>query len=162
MGKQVLVLPFWNEISPVQFCTVKWKLILKLSKEFIRYVVVGAAMNGCGFLLYALFTTLGVSPVLTISIFYPIYIGLAFYLNKKWSFNHKGRISASAVRYLISYIGCYVLNVAVLKFFSGYLGYPHLVVQAIAILVFALLLFLAQKYWVFRTQVISIAHVQHL
>jgi len=133
-----------------------------LPKEFIRYVFVGAAMNGCGFLLYVLFTTLGVSPVLTISIFYPIYIGLAFYLNKKWSFSHKGRISTSAVRYLIAYIGCYVLNVAALKFFSGYLGYSPLVVQAIAVFVIALLLFLAQKHWVFRPRDISTPPMQVL
>lgn len=122
---------------------------MKLSKEFIRYSVVGAATNIFGFLLYALLTTLGVNPVLTISIFYPIHIGLAFYLNKKWSFSHKGRISTSAVRYLVAYAGCYVLNVGILGFFNGYLGYSHLVVQVIAIVIIALLLFLAQKYWVF-------------
>jgi putative flippase GtrA len=135
---------------------------MKPPKELIRYVAVGAAANVSGFLLYALFTTIGVSPVLTISISYPIHIGLAFYLNKQWSFNHKGSISTSAVRYLISYIGCYFLNVAVLKFFSGYLGYSHLIVQAIAILSIALLLFGAQKYWVFKRRSISIAHVQSL
>jgi len=39
-----------------------------------------------------------------------------------------------------------------LKFFNGYLGYSHLIVQAIAIVVIAVLLFLAQKMWVFRAQ----------
>jgi putative flippase GtrA len=130
---------------------------MKGAKEFIRYAAVGAAMNGLGFLLYVLFTTLGVSPVLTISISYPIYIALAFFLNKKWSFSHKGHISTSAVRYLISYFGCYVLNVAILKFFNGYLGYSHLLVQAIAIPVAALLLFVVQKYWVFRNDNISMS-----
>jgi putative flippase GtrA len=125
---------------------------LKWPKEFIRYAVVGAAANIFGFLLYALFTELGVSPVLTISIFYPVHIGIAFYLNKRWSFNFKGRLSASAVRYLAAYAGCYGLNVAMLKFFNGYLGYSHLIVQAIAIVVIAVLLFLAQKMWVFRAQ----------
>lgn len=88
---------------------------MKWPKELIRYVAVGAAINVSGFLLYVLFTALGISPVLYISISYPIHIGLTFYLNKKWSFAHEGRISASAVKYLISYIGCYVLNVAALK-----------------------------------------------
>ena len=125
---------------------------MKWPKEFIRYAVVGAAANIFGFLLYALFTELGVSPVWTISIFYPVHIGIAFYLNKRWSFNFKGRLSASAVRYLAAYVGCYGLNVAMLKFFNGYLGYSHLIVQAIAIVVIAALLFLAQKMWVFRAQ----------
>jgi len=135
---------------------------LKCSKEFIRYAFVGATANVVAFLLYALLTRLGVSPVLTISIFYPIHIGLAFYFNKKWSFSHTGRISASAVRYLIAYLGCYILNVMVLKFFCNYLGFSHLLVQATAILVIALLLFFAQKYWVFRIRGDSVSHVQVL
>jgi putative flippase GtrA len=135
---------------------------LKWPKEFIRYAVVGAATNVFGFLLYVLFTKLGVSPVLTISIFYPVHVGTAFYLNKKWSFSHKGRISTSAVRYLIAYAGCYVLNVAMLKFFNGYLGYSHLIVQAIAVVIIALLLFLAQKLWVFRVRGSSVFYEQAL
>ena len=123
---------------------------MKWSKEFIRYAAVGATANGFGFLLFVLFTTLGISPVMTISIFYPIHIGLAFYLNKKWSFKHKGRISATAVRYLIAYIGCYVLNVAELKYFNGYWGFSHVLVQAVATVVNVPLIFVTQKFWVFR------------
>ncbi len=133
-----------------------------MSKELIRYAAVGVATNGFGFLLYILFTAHGVSPILTISIFYPIYLVLAFYLNKKWSFSHKGHMSTSAFRYVIAYVGCYVLNVAVLRVFNGYLGYSHLIVQAVAIVVFALLLFGAQKYWVFKTHSVSTAHMQSL
>lgn len=135
-------------------------MLLKWSKEFVRYVVVGAATNVVGFLLYVLFTTLGVSPVLTISIFYPIHIGLAFFLNKKWTFSHEGRISTSAVRYLISYLGCYVLNVAVLKFFNGYWGFSHVLVQAVAVVVIVPLLFVTQKLWVFRENAASIPRTQ--
>lgn len=122
---------------------------MKWSKQFIRYAAVGVAANICGYLLFALFTELGVSPVLTISIFYPVHIGLAFYFNKKWSFRFQGHLSSSAVRYLIAYAGCYVLNVSMLKFFNGFLGYSHLIVQAAAIVIIAMLLFLAQKFWVF-------------
>ena len=123
---------------------------MKWPKEFFRYAVVGFAANVSGFLLFALFTAFGVSPVLTISIFYPVHIGIAFFFNKKWSFRFHGHLSGSAVRYLIAYAGCYVLNVAMLKFFNGFLGYSHLIVQAAAVVVIALLLFLAQKFWVFR------------
>jgi len=135
---------------------------LKWPKELIRYAIVGVATNVFGFLLYVLFTELGISPVMTISIFYPIHIGTAFYLNKKWSFRHEGRISTSAVRFLMAYAGCYVLNVAMLKFFNDYLGYSHLIVQAAAVVIIALLLFLAQKLWVFRVRGSSIPHAQAL
>lgn len=131
-------------------------------KQFIRYAAVGAGANIGAFLLYTLFTGLGLSPVQTISIFYPVHITLTFCLNKKWSFTHTGRIPRPAVRYLIAYIGCYVLNVFLLKFFSGYLGFPHLVVQAAAVVFSAVLLFLGQKYWVFRQLGCSAPHVATL
>ena len=99
---------------------------------------------------------------MTISIFYPFFLFLSFYLNKKWSFNHKGHIAKSVVRFLIAYIACYLLNVGALKFFNEYLGYSHLIVQAFAVCIFALLLFMAQKYWIFRTQTISAPIKQNL
>lgn len=132
------------------------------TKQFASYVIIGLTANGLGLLGFAVLTGLGLSPEFAISIIYPTHITFAFILNKSWSFSHKGHIPTSAVRYLIAYIGCYVLNVAVLKFFSGYLGYSHLIVQAITILVMALLLFLAQKYWVFRVRVSSIANLHAL
>lgn len=133
---------------------------MKWPEELVRYSAVGVATNVFGFLLYVLFTTLGVSPILMISISYPIHIGLAFYLNKKWSFTYEGRISASAVRYLISYIGCYILNVAALKYFYGYWGFSHVLVQAVAVVVIAPLLFVTQKFWVFRENAVSIPGAQ--
>ncbi len=126
-----------------------------LKKQFIRYVIVGSFTNVAGFLLYTLVTSLGVSPILTISIFYLIYICLTFYFNKAWSFGHHGHLAVSAKKYLIVYCGSYILNVILLAYFNSYLGFSHLVVQAVALVPIALLLFVAQRYWVFRTQVIS-------
>ena len=123
-----------------------------ISRQFIRYVAVGGATNVSGYLLYLLVTSLGVSPILTISIFYPVYVAIAFYLHKRVSFGHKGQVTASAFKYLVAYIGCYLLNVAMLAFFSDYLGIAHWLVQAGAIVSIALLLFVVQKYWVFRSQ----------
>jgi putative flippase GtrA len=119
-------------------------------KQFIRYVVVGTATNGGGYLLFFALTALGLHPVVAISIVYPIQICLAFILNKRWSFSHEGRVTSSLAKCLVAYAVCYLLNVAVLRLFVGHLGFSHLIVQAVAIPVFALLLFLIQKYWVFR------------
>ena len=120
------------------------------TKQFTRYVIIGTIANGLSYLFFAVLTWWGLSPEFAITIVYLVQITLTFIFNKSWSFNHKGRASASAIRYLIAYLCCYILNVAVLKLFNGYLGYSHLIVQAVAIPVNALLLFLAQKYWVFR------------
>jgi len=132
------------------------------TKQFVSYVIIGLTANGLFFLCFAALTWLGLSPEAAISILYPVYVTLTFIFNKSWTFNHQGRISMSAIRYLIAYFCCYVLNVAELKLFVGYLGYSHLIVQAVVIPVNALLLFLAQKYWVFKTQDISTPYVKTL
>ena len=119
------------------------------NRQFLRYATVGGAANIMGYLLYFLFTQTGASPVVAISILYPIMISLSFVLNRRWSFASKRSWLVPAVKYVISYAACYGLNVGLLALFSGRLGFPHLAVQALAIPVIATLLFLAQRYWVF-------------
>lgn len=121
-------------------------------KQFIRYVIVGLFSNIAGFLIYVLVTSLGISPILTISISYLIYICLTFYFNKKWSFAHHGQRTTTAMKYFTVYCVSYVLNVILLAYFNSYLGFSHIVVQAGAVVPIAALIFLMQKYWVFRTQ----------
>lgn len=130
---------------------------MKWSGQLFRYAVVGVVTNTGGLLAYFLLTILGASPIVAISILYPIQISLAFFLNKKWSFGDRGHLTGPAVKYLTSYAACYLLNVAALNFFAGNLGLSHLGVQAAAVVVFAALLFLAQKYWVFKRAGFSVS-----
>jgi putative flippase GtrA len=123
---------------------------LRWERQFIRYAVVGVATNGTGYLLFYLLTTLGLSPVVTISIIYPTHLVVAFFLNKRWSFAHRGKVNMTAVKYLIAYGACYLINVGILELFADYLGFSHLIVQACAIVLLACLLFAVQRYWVFR------------
>jgi putative flippase GtrA len=121
-----------------------------LTKQFTIYAMIGLTTNVLSYLGFALLTWLGLTPEGAISIIYPVHITLTFLLNKSWTFGHDGHIPASAVRYLIAYAACYVLNVAALKYFNGYCGHSHLLVQAAAVAVLVPLLFIAQKLWVFR------------
>jgi putative flippase GtrA len=133
-----------------------------LTKQFASYAIIGLTTNGLSFLGFAVLTWLGLSPVYAISIIYPVQISFAFILNKSWTFSHEGSVSTSAVRYLIAYVGCYGLNVAVLKYFNGYWGYSHLLVQAVAVVVIVPLLFVTQKLWVFREDAALILRAQDL
>ena len=126
-----------------------------IKKQFILYIIVGSLSNVAAFMVYILVTSLGISPIFTISIFYLIYICLTFNFNKTWAFGHHGERVVSAIKYLIVYCGCYILNVIILAYFNSYLGFSHLIVQAGAVVPIALLLFVAHKYWVFRTQATS-------
>ena len=53
-------------------------------------------------------------------------------------------------RYCTVYGLGYLLNLAVLYFLVDLHGYPHQSVQAAMIITLAVLLFISQKYWVFR------------
>lgn len=125
---------------------------LKWSKQLIRYGLVGATTNLGGYLLFYLLTLAGMRPVGAISIMYPVVIGMSYLLNRKWSFEFGEHWVWPAVKYLIAYAACYGLNAAAHEIFYERLGYNELVVQALAICVLILPLFLTLRYWVFRTR----------
>lgn len=73
-----------------------------------------------------------------------------FVANRSWSFGHTGTAHTAFFRYLVAYVfGC-LPNLELLLIGVDYLGFPHLAVQAAAIIIAALSLFLTHKYWVFR------------
>jgi putative flippase GtrA len=84
------------------------------------------------------------------SLMYGVGVIQTFYFQRRWTFAHDGRFSASLTRYLLAYALCYLGNLATLAWFVDVLGYRHEEVQAWAIVGFAILLFLLQKFWVFR------------
>jgi hypothetical protein len=54
------------------------------------------------------------------------------------------------LKYILIYSLAYLLNLTALLVSVDNLGYPHQVVQGVMILSIALMLFLLQKFWVFR------------
>jgi len=114
-----------------------------------RFIVVGLLSNSILYLLYLLATTLGLGHKTAMTLLYITGILQTFVFNKTWTFSHIGKVRTSFIRYLAAYGFGYLLNLAVLALFVDLLGYPHAVVQAIAILIVATQLFLLQKYWVF-------------
>jgi len=59
-------------------------------------------------------------------------------------------VRTALFRYWIVYVLGYLLNLAVLMILVDRVGLSHQLVQGIMILVLAILLFVAQKFWVFR------------
>lgn len=79
-------------------------------------------------------------------------VGVAqtFYFNRSWSFGYDGRASPAFVRYLAAYAFGYVLNLMALMLLVDRWGWSHQWVQGVMIFVLAGILFLLQRYWVFR------------
>ena len=111
----------------------------------------GAASNAAGYLLYLLVTHLGLAPKVAMTFLYSVGATAGFIGNRALTFSYKGGTIGSGLRYLIAYAIGYFMNLAILIVFVDMFGYPHQLVQAAAVLVVAAFLFVALKFFVFRT-----------
>lgn len=123
---------------------MKWRI------QFARYVVVGVISNAVGYLLYLVLTAAGMEHKAAMTLLYAIGLAQTFVFNRRWSFEHRGEGGRALLRYLAAYGFGYVVNLAALVLFVDRLGLPHQWVQAGMVVVLAGMLFLLQRYWVFR------------
>lgn len=114
-----------------------------------RYGVVGVLNNLLGYLIYVLITWLWLNPMVAVTLMYPIGVVTAYFGHARYSFTYSGRTSHGIVRYAIAHLIGYGANIGMLYLFSGRLGYPHQLVQAVAIVAVAGILYLLFRYFVF-------------
>jgi len=123
---------------------------MKWHVQLSRYAVVGLASNAFAFLLYLVLTYVGMGHKTAMTLLYAVGVAQTFYFNRKWSFGHNGVISSAFLRYIAAYAFGYVFNLVMLLLLVDQWGWPHLWVQGTMIFVLAGMLFLLQRYWVFR------------
>lgn len=116
---------------------------------FFRYALVGLISNACGYGVYLLVTWLGVRPILAMSLLYFVGAMIGFLGNRRWAFSHRGEAWTSLLRYWIAHAIGYGLNFSMLDVFVNRLGYPHQLIQAIAVFVVAGFLFVMFRLFVF-------------
>lgn len=119
--------------------------------QFVRFLIVGAASNVLLYVLYILATSQGIGHKTAMSVLYMLGVLQTFVANRSWSFDHRGRGTSALMRYLVAYLLAFCLNFGVMYAFVDRLGYSDKLVQGCMIVVVALLMFLAQKYWVFKS-----------
>lgn len=137
---------------PVQFYARMQRLFSTfLAPQFIRYAVVGVTSNLTLYVAYLFITASGLGPKLTMSLLYVSGVAATFVANRSWTFEHKGVAHTALVRYVAAYVIGYLLNLGLLVLGVDVLGLPHQAVQALAIVVVAVSLFLMHKYWVFAS-----------
>ncbi|WP_436257254.1 GtrA family protein [Neorhizobium sp. LjRoot104] len=124
--------------------------IKRLFGPFIRYVLVGILMNSLGYFLYFSATQLTIEPKAAMTLIYVVGVGLNFILSRKWVFGHKGNGGATFGGYMLVYLSGYIMNYSILWFFVDRVGWNHLFVQAISIVVVALFLFASLRFFVFH------------
>lgn len=120
--------------------------------QFWRYGAVGLASNLALYGLYLVMTGWGMPPKLAMTLLYAAGTAQTFVLNKHWSFRSSGPAAAQFRRYVLAYALGYGLNLFGLHLLVDILHWPHQVAQGILIIAIAMMLFLLQKFWVFRAQ----------
>ena len=120
------------------------------NSAFLRYATVGAISNVTGYLIYIALNLVGCGPKMAMTLTYGVGVLQTFLFNRRWSFQFIGTTAPALVRYIFVYAVGYLINFLALMLLVDELGFPHVVVQGLMILIIATMLFLAQKYWVFR------------
>ena len=126
------------------------RTIKNFSRQLFRYALVGVITNLVGYLIYLLIVYLGATPKLTMTFMYGIGAAIGYIGNRNLTFEYKGSIVGSGVRYCIAHCIGYFINLFMLIIFVDKLGYAHQWVQASAIFVVAGFLFIAFKFFVFQ------------
>lgn len=83
------------------------------------------------------------------TVLYLVAAGLGFLGNRQWAFTHQGNPLTSAMRYALAHLAGYGINLSLLLVFVDRLAYPHQWVQAAAVPVVAVFLFVSFRYFVF-------------
>ncbi len=118
-------------------------------RQLLRYVLVGLLTNCSGYALYLVLTYMGTTPKMTMSTLYATAAVLSFFANRSFTFRHDGHIGGAGIRFLLAHMLGYLLNLALLLVFVDHLGVAHQLVQACAIVVVAVFLFIAFRLFVF-------------
>ena len=122
--------------------------------EFARFVVVGVVSNVVLFLIYLFMTQIGgLGHKVAATLAYALGALQTFVFNRSWSFRDRGATGPALGRYIAVYGLGYALNIFGLVMLVDCAGYAHQWVQGAMIVIVAMLLFMLQKFWVFRESV---------
>lgn len=118
-------------------------------RQFIRYGLVGVISNSIIFCLYLFLTYLSIDPKIAVTFLYIVGSSIGFVGHRKWTFVRHVVAKKSALVYLLTQLSGYLLNFLIIFIFVDNFGFPHKWVQAFAIVVVAVFLFIVFKLFVF-------------
>lgn len=123
----------------------------RLNSEGIKYIISGVISNLVGYLFYLIATLLlGFGHKIAMTTLYILASIINFYVNRRWTFDVRGRVKSGLIRFFLVIVLGYFLNLAGLFIFVDLVGWPHEQVQLAAIAVMAIYFFVMNKYYVHK------------
>lgn len=121
----------------------------ELRRSALRYGVVGATVNGAGYLAYLVLTWDWLSPRLAVTVLLPASLLASFQLHSRVTFAGSVRNRGSALRFLAIALGGYSLTLGLLVVLVDWAEIPHQLAQLGSIGLIALLMFYLTRSLVF-------------
>lgn len=150
MGKLALAWRFSMNAKEKQSLSKKRTL-----RQLLSYALIGALTNLSGYAVYLYITYIGGDPKLTMTILYSFGALIGFFANRRFTFHHSGNIASAGIRYLTAQLLGYLLNLFLLVVFVDIFGFAHQIVQATAVVVVAIFLFVLSRIFVFAQRTIG-------
>lgn len=120
-----------------------------IEHSLIRYALTGGLMAVGMFGAFWILASAGLDARIAITMVYPFAIAVSFLINRRFTFGSERKISQSSWRFLLAHATGYVLNIALLTVFATWLGFPHLIVEAVVIVLVGLALWGILRFFVF-------------
>jgi putative flippase GtrA len=123
-----------------------------MATAFLRYLLTGSGMSAAIYLGYLGATSLHFSPVLAISLIYPLAVGSSYFLNRRFTFRSARRHRESTWRFILAHTAGYLLNVGLLWVFTQFTLIDHKVAEALVLVTVGMFLFVVLRVFVFPNE----------
>ena len=126
-------------------------ILTKRCLQFFFFCKNGLIINAVGFLLYFCITSFGVKPLIAVSIIYPFFLFLSFYIHRRYTFTENRNVFTLKMflKFILTFAIGYLLNFFLISIFHVHYQFPHSIVQISAIIIISFLLFWVNKRFVF-------------
>ena len=114
--------------------------------QFIRYGFSGLINNLLGYFVYLVLTFFWLKPKTAIILIYFLAGTTGYFLHMKYSFAYHGSNINVLLRYILTYMICYVINLLVLVILTDVFHFSHQLVQALAIFIVAIPFFFVKVF----------------
>lgn len=119
--------------------------------QIVKYLGVGAIVNGAGYGLFLLFLLVGIDHKLSASVTYLMGVLASFLLNRKLVFESSVTLQSGLLRLCIMLLSGYALNISMLYGGVDILGFPASIVQLVSIVCVSIYFYFLNKYFVHRS-----------
>jgi putative flippase GtrA len=122
-----------------------------LDYRLFRFLIVGFVNTIVGLLvIYACKWLLGMGDISSNMVGYGIGIIIGFMLNKRWTFEHSGKLAPAFLRYLAVLASAYLINLTVVIYAINSLHLNGYLSQALGVIPYTVINYLGSRFFAFQ------------